>query len=81
MFKHWGELGLLGVGYPESDGGSGFNKVSYCIVHEEMSRVPRPFLRLGWPTPIWPIWSAGSVEQKGRIFKPTVSGDKLPVLR
>ena len=43
MFKQWGELGLLGVGYPESDGGSGFNKVSYCIVREEMSRVPQAF--------------------------------------
>ena len=37
VFKRWGELGLLGVRYPEADGGSGLDKVSDCIVREEPS--------------------------------------------
>ncbi|TBR29304.1 MAG: acyl-CoA dehydrogenase family protein, partial [Reyranella sp.] len=27
VFARWGELGLLGVRYPEADGGSGLDKV------------------------------------------------------
>ena len=37
VFQRWGELGLLGVRYPDSDGGSGMDKVSDCIVREELS--------------------------------------------
>ncbi len=80
MFKQWGELGLLGVRYPESDGGSGFDKVSDCIVREEMSRVSQAFSS-AWSAhshlAIWPIWRAGSTVQKERFFKPAVSGDKI----
>ncbi len=80
MFKQWGELGLLGVRYPESDGGSGFDKVSDCIVREEMSRVSQAFSS-AWSAhshlAIWPIWRTGSAVQKERFFKPAVSGDKI----
>ncbi len=80
MFKKWGELGLLGVRYPEGDGGSGFDKVSDCIVREEMSRVSQGFSS-AWSAhshlAIWPIWRAGSVEQKERFFKPAVRGEKI----
>ena len=80
MFKKWGELGLLGVRYPEKDGGSGFDKISDCIVREEMSRVSQGFAS-AWSAHghlgIWPIWKAGTEEQKERFFKPGVSGDKI----
>ncbi len=80
MFKKWGELGLLGVRYPEKDGGSGFDKISDCIVREEMSRVSQGFAS-AWSAHghlgIWPIWKAGTEEQKERFFKPGVNGDKI----
>ena len=43
IFKRWGELGLLGVRYPEADGGSGLDKVSDCIVREELSYMSQAF--------------------------------------
>lgn len=34
VFARWGELGLLGVRYPESDGGSGLDKIDRLLVGE-----------------------------------------------
>ena len=80
MFKKWGDMGLLGVRYPEADGGSGFDKLSDCIVREEMSRVNQAFAS-AWSAHshlgIWPIWRAGTAEQKKRFFEPGVRGDKI----
>ncbi len=80
LFKKWGDLGLLGVRYPEADGGSGFDKVSDCIVREEMSRVSQGFAS-AWSAHshlgIWPIWRAGTAQQKKRFFTPAVKGEKI----
>lgn len=80
LFRKWGELGLLGVRYPEADGGSGFDKVSDCIVREEMSRVCQAFAS-SWSAhthlALWPIWRAGTQAQKDRFFKPGLAGDKV----
>ncbi len=80
MFKKWGDLGLLGVRYPTTDGGSGFDKVSDCIVREEMSRVSQGFAS-AWSAHshlgIWPIWRAGTAQQKKRFFEPAVKGEKI----
>ncbi len=80
LFRKWGELGLLGVRYPEADGGTGFDKVSDCIVREEMSRVCQAFAS-SWSAhthlALWPIWRAGTEAQKCRFFKPGLSGDKV----
>ena len=69
MFKQWGELGLLGVRYPESDGGAGFDKVSDCIVREELSRVSQGFAS-AWSAHghlgLWPIWRVGTESQRER---------------
>lgn len=80
VFKRWGELGLLGVRYPEADGGSGLDKVSDCIVREELSYMSQGFAS-AWSSHshlgIWPIWKAGTAEQRERFFKPAVAGDKI----
>jgi len=80
MFRKWGDLGLLGVRYPAADGGSGFDKVSDCIVREEMSRVSQGFAS-AWSAHshlgIWPIWRAGTAQQKKRFFEPAVKGEKI----
>ena len=36
--KQLGELGLMSMSVPESDGGSGFDCLSYAIAMEEISR-------------------------------------------
>ena len=38
LFRKAAELGLTGVAIPESEGGAGFDHVSYTIVIEEISR-------------------------------------------
>jgi alkylation response protein AidB-like acyl-CoA dehydrogenase len=80
LFRKWGELGLLGVRYPEEDGGSGFDKTSDCIVREELSRVSQAFAS-SWSAhshlALWPIWRAGTQEQKDRFFKPGLAGEKI----
>ena len=80
VFRRWGELGLLGVRYPESDGGSGLDKVSDCIVREELSYLSQSFAST-WSAHthlgIWPIWKAGTPLQRERYFRPAVAGEKI----
>ena len=80
LFRKWGELGLLGVRYPEADGGAGFDKLSDCIVREEMSRVNQAFAS-AWSAHshlgLWPIWRAGTTAQKQRFFEPGLRGEKI----
>lgn len=80
VFKRWGELGLLGVRYSEEAGGSGMDKVSDCIVREELSYMSQGFAS-SWSAHthlgIWPIWKAGTPSQRERFFKPALSGDKI----
>jgi butyryl-CoA dehydrogenase len=80
LVRRWAELGLLGVRYPEADGGSGFDKVSDCIVREEMSRMCQSF-SASWSAhthlALWPIWRAGTAQQKARFFVPGLAGEKI----
>ncbi|WP_298216832.1 acyl-CoA dehydrogenase family protein [Acidocella sp.] len=80
LFRKWGEVGLIGVRYPEADGGAGFDKVSDCIVREEMSRVSQAFAS-SWSAhthlALWPIWRAGTPAQKERFFRPGLAGEKI----
>lgn len=80
LFKRWAELGLLGVRYPVADGGSGGDKISDCIIREEMSRVCQSF-SAAWSAhthvAAWPIWRAGTEEQKARFLRPALAGEKI----
>jgi butyryl-CoA dehydrogenase len=80
IFRRWGELGLLGVRYPEADGGAGFDKIADCIVREEMSRVCQAFAS-SWSAhshlALWPIWRAGTPDQKARFFRPGLKGELI----
>ncbi|MBM3649233.1 MAG: acyl-CoA dehydrogenase [Alphaproteobacteria bacterium] len=80
LFRRFGELGLIGVRYPEADGGAGFDKVSDCIVREELSRVSQAFAS-SWSAHshlgIWPIWRAGTEAQKQAFFRPAVEGRRI----
>lgn len=80
LFRRFGELGLIGVRYPDADGGSGFDKIADCIVREEMSRVCQSFSS-SWSAHshlgIWPIWRAGTARQKERFFRPALAGERI----
>lgn len=75
-----GELGLIGVRYPVEDGGSGLDKISDCIVREELSYASQAFAT-SWSAHshlgIWPIWRIGTREQKERYLKPALKGEKI----
>ena len=80
VFARWGELGLLGVRYPAADGGSGLDKISDCLVREELSYMSQAFAS-SWSAHthlgIWPIWKAGTAGQRERFFRPALAGEKI----
>lgn len=80
LFRQWGDLGLIGVRYPAADGGSGFDKITDCIIREELSFVSQAFAS-SWSAHshlgIWPIWRTGTPEQKERFFQPALKGEKI----
>ena len=80
LFRRWGELGMLAARYPESDGGVGMDKVSDCIIREEIARVSQAYCaafsahsHLG----MWPIWKVGTSLQKEQYFHPAAAGEKV----
>lgn len=80
IFVKWGELGLLGVRYPTDIGGAGMDKISDCIVREEISYASQAFAT-SWSAHthlgIWPIWKIGTEQQKDRYLKPAFDGAKV----
>ena len=75
-----GELGLMGVPFPEEYGGAGLDYVAYSIVVEELSRVcgstgltVAAHISLGTA----PIYSFGTEEQKRRWVPKAASGQVL----
>lgn len=80
LFRRWGELGLLGARYPEVDGGAGMDKVSDCIIREELSRVSQAFCS-SWSAHthlgVWPIWRIGTDAQKTNYLGPALRGEKV----
>lgn len=80
LFRKWGDLGLIGARYPVSDGGSGMDKITECLIREEMSVVCQAFAS-SWSAHshlgIWPIWKAGTDFQKEAFFRPALRGEKI----
>jgi len=73
-------LGLLGVPYPESVGGTGLDSLAYAITIEELSRVSGSVgIIVSAHTSLGcnPIFLAGTPEQKERYLRPLASGAKL----
>ena len=78
--KKMGELGLMGIPFPEKYGGAGMDNVSYIIAVEELSRVCgshgitlAAHISLGCS----PIFLFGTEEQKMKYLKPLASGEGL----
>ncbi|HLE58578.1 MAG TPA: acyl-CoA dehydrogenase family protein [Candidatus Limnocylindria bacterium] len=73
-------LGLLGVPYPESVGGTGLDSLAYAITIEELARVwgsmaiiVSAHTSLG----CGPLYLAGTPEQQQRFLRPLASGATL----
>ncbi|HXM14059.1 MAG TPA: acyl-CoA dehydrogenase family protein, partial [Candidatus Eremiobacteraceae bacterium] len=80
LFHKAAELGLTGVAIPESEGGAGFDHVSYTIVIEEISRAcASTGVILSVQNSLYcdPIHRLGTVEQKQEFLLPFARGEKI----
>ena len=80
LIRKMGELGLLGLPFPEEYGGAGADFLSYCIAIEEIARgdtsvaiTMEAHTSLG----ATPFYLFGSKEQKERFLPPLASGQQL----
>ena len=78
--KKMGELGLMGIPFPESLGGTGMDYMSYTLAVEEIAKVCgstaltlAAHISLG----CWPIYTFGTEEQKKKYLPHLCSGEWL----
>jgi len=80
LLKQLGELGVLGISFPEEYGGGGFGEIGYCIAQEEIARgcmstatVIGAHQSIGANV----IYLGGTEEQKQKYLTPLANGEKL----
>jgi acyl-CoA dehydrogenase len=84
LFTRMGELGFLGLKYPERYGGQGGDYVHDAVFSEEMARCGSGGVsagigaHTGIATP--PIYKFGTEEQKQRWLVPAIRGEKVAAL-
>ncbi|WP_047985232.1 acyl-CoA dehydrogenase [Ornithinibacillus californiensis] len=80
IFEQMGELGLLGIPFPEEYGGSGGDTLSYAIAVEEIGRVCGS-TGLSYAAAVSlgasPIYYFGTEEQKQKYLTPLAEGKAL----
>jgi short-chain 2-methylacyl-CoA dehydrogenase len=75
-----GELGLMGIPYPEEYGGGGADNLSYAIAIEELTRVDSSVaITVAAHTSLgtWPIYAFGADDQKDEWLPRLCSGRQL----
>ncbi len=75
-----GELGLMGIPYPEEYGGGGADTLSYAIAVEELARIDSSVaITLAAHTSLgtWPVYAFGSDEQKSEWMPRLTAGETL----
>jgi alkylation response protein AidB-like acyl-CoA dehydrogenase len=80
IIKKLGELGILGVAFPEEYGGSGFGEVGYCIAQEEIARAclsTSTFIGAHQSIGTNAIYIGGSEELKKKYVVPLAQGEKI----
>ncbi|MEW6702096.1 MAG: acyl-CoA dehydrogenase family protein [Bacteroidota bacterium] len=80
LIKKLGELGFLGVVFPEEYGGGGFGEVGYCIMQEEMARgclSTATFIGAHQSIGANVIYIGGTEDQKKKFLVPLAKGEKI----
>jgi short/branched chain acyl-CoA dehydrogenase len=75
-----GELGLMGIPYPEEYGGGGADTLSYALAIEELARVDSSVaITVAAHTSLgtWPLYAFGSDEQRADWMPRLCSGERL----
>ena len=84
LFPRMGELGFLGLKYPESYGGQGGGYLHDAVLTEELARCGSGGTAAGLgahvsiATP--PVWKFGSEDQKQRYLTTAISGETVAAL-
>jgi alkylation response protein AidB-like acyl-CoA dehydrogenase len=80
LIKKLGEVGFLGIAFPEEYGGGGFGEIGYCIMQEEISRgcgSTATFIGAHQSIGTNAIYIGGSEELKRKYLPPLTSGEKI----
>ncbi len=80
IVRKLGELGLMGIPYPEAHGGGGADNLSYALVIEELARIDSSVaITVAAHTSLgtWPIYAFGSEEQKRDWLPRLCAGETL----
>jgi len=80
LFRRLGELGIIGLPFPEKYGGSGSGYTSLVIALEEIARVSGSMaITLDAQTSLYcePVYLFGTEEQKQKYLTPAVRGEKI----
>ncbi len=80
LIKKIGELGFLGVAFPEEYGGGGFGEVGYCLMQEEIARAcmsTATFIGAHQSIGSNVIYLGGTEEQKQKYLVPLAKGEKI----
>jgi butyryl-CoA dehydrogenase len=80
LLRRMGELGIIGLPFPEEYGGSGFGYTSMVIALEEIARVSGSMaITLDAQTSLYcePVFLFGTEEQKQKYLVPAARGKKI----
>ena len=83
LYKKAGDLGILGVGYPEEYGGNPMDIFASFVIAEELIRGGAMGVQVGLGTHhigLPPILRLGTEEQKRKWIPPVLAGDKIAAL-
>lgn len=83
IFRMLGEMGFLGIMYPEEYGGVGMDKITDCIFAEEMGKVwsaAAMAVNAHIGLACFPIYEFGTEEQKQKYLIPGLKGEKIGAL-
>jgi acyl-CoA dehydrogenase len=77
-----GELGFLGIGFPEELGGAGFGKLAFAIAVEEVYRVSAGIAASAFMSPLiaYDLMMSASEEQKRGLVPPILRGTWMAAL-
>lgn len=80
LINKLGELGFLGVVFPEEYGGGGFGETGYCLMQEEIARgcmSTATFIGAHQSIGSNVIYLGGTEEQKQKYLSPLAKGEKI----
>jgi alkylation response protein AidB-like acyl-CoA dehydrogenase len=82
VVREMGELGFMGIGFPEAYGGAGGSKLAFAMTVEEVYRASAGIAASGFMSPLiaHDLLMAASEEQRQRLVPPILRGESMAAL-